>query len=134
MNKKTDIEDLEKRIPFTVPSGYFQKLKSEIQEQCKSEDKPSFISILKLQIITPVLGIVLVLFTLFNNRTIINNEAIINNEEISVIELTDNDILAYLEEDIPQELIYEYTNLEDEEEMDEFLIEQYDYNELIYEL
>jgi len=134
MNKRINIEDLDKRIPFTVPSGYFQELKFKIQEQCVLEDKPSFISMLKLQIITPVLGIVLVLFTLFNNRTIINNEAIIDNEEISVIELTDNDILSYLEEeDIPSELIYEYTDLEIEE-IDEFLIEQYSYNDLIYEL
>ena len=128
MNKKTDIEDLERRIPFTVPSGYFQELKYVIQEQCKLEDKPSFIIIMKLQIITPVLGIVFVLFTLFNNRTVINNES------ISVIELTDNDILAYLEEDIPQDLIYEYTDLETEEEINEYLIEEYDYNDLIYEL
>ena len=101
MNKRTDIENLEKRIPFTVPSGYFQELKFDIQEQCKLEEKSSFISMIKLQIITPVLGIMLVLFTLFNNKTEIYNK------EISVIELTDNDILVYLEEDISQGLIYE---------------------------
>ncbi|HJM16132.1 MAG TPA: hypothetical protein QF851_01620 [Flavobacteriales bacterium] len=127
MNKRTDIENLEKRIPFTVPNGYFQELKFDIQEQCKLEEKSSFISMLKLQIITPVLGIMLVLFTLFNNKTEIYNK------EISVIELTDNDILVYLEEDISQGLIYEYTDLEIEE-IDEFMMEQYDYNELIYEL
>jgi hypothetical protein len=127
MNKRTDIENLEKRIPFTVPSGYFQELKFDIQEQCKLEEKSSFISMIKLQIITPVLGIMLVLFTLFNNKTEIYNK------EISVIELTDNDILVYLEEDISQGLIYEYTDLEIEE-IDEFMMEQYDYNELIYEL
>jgi len=127
MNKRTDIENLEKRIPFTVPNGYFQELKFDIQEQCKLEEKSSFISMLKLQIITPVLGIMLVLFTLFNNKTEIYNK------EISVIELTDNDILVYLEEDILQGLIYEYTDLEIEE-IDEFMMEQYDYNELIYEL
>ena len=127
MNKRTDIENLEKRIPFTVPNGYFQELKFDIQEQCKLEEKSSFISMLKLQIITPVLGIMLVLFTLFNNKTEIYNK------QISVIELTDNDILVYLEEDISQGLIYEYTDLEIEE-IDEFLIEQYSYNDLIYEL
>jgi hypothetical protein len=127
MNKRTDIENLEKRIPFTLPNGYFQELKFDIQEQCKLEEKSSFISMLKLQIITPVLGIMLVLFILFNNKTEIYNK------EISVIELTDNDILVYLEEDISQGLIYEYTDLEIEE-IDEFMMEQYDYNELIYEL
>ena len=120
MNKKTDIEDLERRIPFTVPSGYFQKLKSEIQEQCKSEDKPSFISIMKLQIITPVLGIVFVLFTLFTNRTVINNKV------ISEVELSKNDLIAYLENNLSDELLYEYSILEDEKVSDE-LSDEIDY-------
>ena len=113
MNKKTDIEDLERRIPFTVPSGYFQELKSEIQEQCKLEDKPSFISTMKLQIITPVLGIVFVLFTLFTNQTVINNNI------MSEVELTKDDIISYLENNLSEELLFEYTILEDKKEVDE---------------
>ena len=46
---------------------------------------------MKLQIITPVLGIVFVLFTLFTNRTVINKKV------ISELELTENDLIAYLE-------------------------------------
>ena len=135
MYKKTDIEELERRIPFTVPSGYFQELKSEIQEQCKLEDKPSFISIMKLQIITPVLGIVFVLFTLFTNRTVINNKV------ISEVELTENDLIAYLENNLSDELLFEYTILEDEKESDElsdeidYLLEyDMDYNLIINQL
>ena len=120
MNKKTDIEDLERRIPFTVPSGYFQELKSEIQEQCKLEDKPSFIRIMKLQIITPVLGIVFVLFTLFTNRTVINNKV------ISEVELTETDLIAYLENNLSDELLLEYIILEDEKEVDK-LSDEIDY-------
>ena len=120
MNKKTDIEDLERRIPFTVPSGYFQELKYEIQGQCKLEDKSSFISIMKLQIITPVLGIVFVLFTLFTNRTVINNKV------ISELELTENDLIAYLENNLSDELLFEYTILEDAKEVDE-LSDEIDY-------
>ena len=135
MNKKTDIEDLERGIPFTVPSGYFQELKYEIQEQCKLEDKSSFFSIMKLQIITPVLGIVFVLFTLFNNRTVINNEV------ISEVELTENDLIAYLENNLSDELLYEYSILEDEKVSDElsdeidYLLEyDMDYNLIINQL
>ena len=120
MNKKIDIEYLERRIPFTVPSGYFQELKYEIKEQCKLEDKPSFIIIMKLQIITPVLGIVFVLFTLFNNRIVINNKV------ISEVELTENDLIAYLENNLSDELLFEYTILEEEKEVDE-LSDEIDY-------
>jgi hypothetical protein len=135
MNKKIDIEYLERRIPFTVPSGYFQELKYEIQEQCKLEDKPSFISIMKLQIITPVLGIMFVLFTLFTNQKVINNKI------ISEVELTKNDLISYLENNLSEELLFEYTILEDEKEVDELSYEidyllEYDmeYNLIINQL
>jgi len=68
---------------------------------------------MKLQIITPVLGIVFVLFTLFTNRTVINNKV------ISELELTENDLIAYLENNLSDELLFEYTILEDAKEVDE---------------
>ena len=67
MYKKTDIEDLERRIPFTVPSGYFQELKSEIQKQCITKEKDSGFSVFQLKTLVPTLGILLVFITLFNN-------------------------------------------------------------------
>ena len=39
MNKKIDINKFERRIPFSVPSGYFKDLKFEIQNKCISKEK-----------------------------------------------------------------------------------------------
>ena len=41
MNKKIDINKLEIKIPFSVPSGYFEDLKFAIQNQCIREEKNS---------------------------------------------------------------------------------------------
>ena len=129
MNKNIDIEKFENETSFKVPEGYFSELKSDIQKQCTVEERPSFVSILKLQFITPSMAVVLVLFFLYNTNT--TTETIVeNNTETNI---TNDDLLAYLE-DVNEELIYEYITTETEEEIDDFLIEQYDYNDLIYEL
>ena len=131
MYKKTDIEDLERRIPFTVPSGYFQELKSEIQKQCITKEKDSGFSVFQLKILVPTLGILLIFITLFNNIEI----------TISEIELTESDLIAYLENNLSDELLYEYSILEDEKVSDElsdeinYLLEyDIDYNLIINQL
>ena len=131
MNKKIDIEDLERRIPFTVPSGYFQELKSEIQKQCITKEKDSGFSVFQLKTLVPTLGILLVFITLFNNI----------ETTISEVELSKNDLIAYLENNLSDELLFEYTILEDEKEVDElsdeidYLLEyDMDYNLIINQL
>ena len=131
MNKRTDIEDLERRIPFTVPSGYFQELKSEIQKQCIMKEKDSGFSVLQLKTLVPTLGILLVFITLFNNI----------ETTISELELTDSDLIAYLENNLSDELLYEYAIIDDEKESNklsdeiDYLIEyDMDYNLIINQL
>jgi len=116
MYKKTDIEDLERRIPFTVPSGYFQELKFEIKKQCITKEKDSGFSVFQFKTLVPALGILLVFITLFNNI----------ETTISEVELTKNDLIAYLENNLSDELLYEYAILEDEKEDDE-LSDEIDY-------
>lgn len=147
MYKKPDIEDLDRRIPFRVPSGYFQELKLEIQKQCITKEEDSSFSIFQFKTLVPTLGILLVFITLFNNITtnISNNieTNISNNIETSIsdVELTKNDLISYLENNLSDELLYEYAILEDEKESDElsdeidYLLEyDMDYNLIINQL
>ena len=151
MYKKTDIEDLERRIPFTVPSGYFQELKSEIQKQCITKEKDSGFSVFQLKTLVPTLGILLVFITLFNNiETTISevefsennlSEVELSKNDLSEVELSENDLIAYLENNLSDELLYEYSILEDEKVSDElsdeidYLLEyDMDYNLIINQL
>jgi hypothetical protein len=141
MNKKIDIEDLERRIPFTVPSGYFQELKSEIQKQCITKEKDSGFSVFQLKTLVPTLGILLVFITLFNNIETTISEVEFSENNLSEVELSKNDLIAYLENNLSDELLFEYTILEDEKEVDElsdeidYLLEyDMDYNLIINQL
>ena len=141
MYKKTDIEDLERRIPFTVPSGYFQELKSEIQKQCITKEKDSGFSVFQLKTLVPTLGILLVFITFFNNIETTISEVEFSENNLSEVELSKNDLIAYLENNLSDELLFEYTILEDEKEVDElsdeidYLLEyDMDYNLIINQL
>ena len=114
MNKKIDINKFERRIPFSVPSGYFKELKSEIQNNCITKEKGSSFSIFRS--LVPTIGILLFFITLFNSIETTNSE----------IELTENDLIAYLENNLSDELLYEYSILEDKNEDDE-LSDEFDY-------
>lgn len=114
MNKKIDINKFERRIPFSVPSGYFKDLKFEIQNKCIAKEKGSSFSI--VHSLVPVIGILLFFITLFNSIETTNSE----------IELTENDLIAYLENNLSDELLYEYCILEDKKEDDE-LSDEFDY-------
>jgi len=130
MNKNINIENLNKKNPFSIPEEYFLELKSEIQNQCIKEGKHSVSSVFQLKTLVPTLGILLVFITLFNNI----------ETTISQIELTENDLIAYLENNLSDELLYEYAILKDEEEdelSDEinYLLEyDMDYNLIINQL
>jgi len=114
MNKKIDINKFERRIPFSVPSGYFKELKFEIQNNCITKEKGSSFSIFRS--LVPTIGILLFFITIFNSIETTNSE----------IELTENDLIAYLENNLSDELLYEYSILEDKNEDDE-LSDEFDY-------
>ena len=114
MNKKIDINKFDRRIPFSVPSGYFKDLKFEIQNKCIAKEKGSSFSI--VHSLVPTIGILLFFITLFNSIETTNSE----------IELTENDLIAYLENNLSDELLYEYSILEDKKEDDE-LSDEFDY-------
>ena len=130
MNKKIDIEKIEKRTPCSVPENYFSELKSEIQDSCKTEDN-SYLSIFQYAI--PFLGISLIIFYFITNTGT-------TFTTVSEIELSQTDLIAYLEEDISDDLLYEYIYIEDEEtdelseEIDYLLDYNMDYNLIINQL
>jgi len=130
MNKKIDIDKFEKRTPFSVPENYFSELKSEIQDSCKTENK-SYLSIFQYAI--PFLGISLIIFYFITNTGT-------TFTTVSEIELSQTDLIAYLEEDISDDLLYEYIYIEDEEtdelseEIDYLLDYNMDYNLIINQL
>ena len=114
MNKKIDIHKFQRRIPFLVPNGYFQKLKFEIQNKCIAKEKGSSFSIFNS--LVPAIGILLFFITLFNNIETTNSE----------VKITDHDLIVYLENNISDQLLNEYSILEDENEDDE-LSDEFDY-------
>jgi len=125
MNKKIDIDNFERRVPFSVPDGYFIYLKSDIQNRCKSGEKKSFFEIFKP--VVTVLGILLILFAIFN----------IKDTNSSDVELTNNDLIAYIEDDLSDHFLYEYSFIDYENEEDEFIEEinyllEYDSDYIFY--
>ena len=103
MNKKIDINKLEIKIPFSVPSGYFEDLKFEIQNQSMREEKESSFYFFKIHFLVPSFGILLFFIVLFNNVENINPKA----------ELFENNF--------SDEYLYEYIILQEED--DKFLAE-----------
>lgn len=122
MNKKIDIEKLEKRNPYIVPEDYFLALTHNIMDKIDTPKKRYLFSAFQLQIIVPVFAIVVIIFSglWYNNQ----------NTNISDDDLVE--LLAFY--NVEEDLILEYIDFEKEEETDEYLMEQFNYNELIYEL
>ena len=122
MNKKIDIEKLEKRNPYIVPEDYFLALTHNIMDKIDTPKKRYLFSAFQLQIIVPVFAIVVIIFSglWYNNQ----------NTNISDDDLVE--LLAFY--NVEEDLILEYIDFEKEEETDEYLMEQFNHNELIYEL
>ena len=113
MNKKIDIKNIAKRNPYKVPKDYFLTLSQNIMYDVDSPKKESIISFSRLKTIAPALVIVILIFS----------------------NLTDEDLVELLAfYDVEEDLILEYIDLEKEETTDEYLMEHFNYNELIYEL
>jgi len=121
MNKKIDIEKIGKRNPYIVPKDYFLALTHNIMDKIDTPEKRLF-SAFQLQTIIPAFAIVVIIFSglWYNNQ----------NTNISDDDLVE--LLAFY--NVEEDLILEYIDFEKEEETDEYLMEQFDYHELLYEL
>jgi len=122
MKNKIDINNLDRKNPFTVPEDYFTTLTHNIMERVESPEQIKIMAFFQLKTIVPTLAIATILFSgVWYNK---NQKINITNDDL--IEL-----LSYYE--IEDNLIYD--ELEYEQEIaDEYLLDEYNYNELIYEL
>ena len=122
MKNKIDIDNLGKRNPFTVPEDYFTTLTHTIMDKIDTPEKVSIISFLHIKTLAPVLAIVVLIFSgvWYNNQPL----------EITTEELIE--VLTYYEVD--DDLLYEHVELEAEIQVDDYLIDHFNYNELINEL
>ena len=122
MNKKINIEKIGKRNPYIVPEDYFLTLTHNIMDKINTPEKGDIFSAFQLQILVPVFAIVVIIFSglWYNNQ----------NTNISDDDLVE--LLAFY--NVEEDLILEYIDFEKEEETDEYLMEQFDYHELLYEL
>lgn len=122
MNEKKKIEQLSKNSPFKVPEDYFTSLTHDIMEKIDEKEKPTFLDFFTLKTFVPAFAIIVIIFAAFwynnTNPTITNDDLI--------------DLLSYYE--MEDDLLYEYIALEDEYQEDDYLIDEFDYNELINEL
>jgi hypothetical protein len=122
MKNKINIESLSKNNPFTIPDDYFTNLTHNIMDRIETPKQTSTLSFFQLKTLAPVLAIFAVIFSgvWYNNQLL----------EITEEELIE--VLAYYEFD--NDLLYEYIELEDEIQVDDYLIDYFNYNDLINEL
>ena len=122
MKNKINIESLSKNNPFTIPEDYFTSLTHNIMDRIETPKQTSTLSFFQLKTLAPVLAIFAVIFSgvWYNNQ---------------LLEITDEElieVLAYYEFD--NDLLYEFIELEDEIQVDDYLIDHFNYNDLINEL
>ena len=122
MKNKIDINNLERKNPFNVPEDYFTTLTHNIMEKIEIPEQVKITAFFQLKTIVPTLVIAVILFSGFWYNK--NQEINISNDDL--IEL-----LAYYE--IEDNLIYDELEYE-QEKPEEYLLDEYNYNELIYEL
>ena len=122
MNEKIDIEKLEKRNPYIVPEDYFLALTPNIMDKVDTPEKRHIFSASQLQTLAPTFAMLLIVFSAvwYNNQ----------NPNI-----TDEDLVELLTfYDVEDELLLEFVELKQEEIIDDDLLNEFNYNELIYEL
>jgi len=122
MKNKINIESLSKNNPFTIPDDYFTSLTHNIMDRIETPKQTSTFSFFQLKTLAPVLAIFAVIFSgvWYNNQPLK-----ITDEELI-------EVIAYYEFD--NDLLYEYIELEDEIQVDDYLIDHFNYNDLINEL
>ena len=122
MNKRIDIEKLEKRHPYIVPKDYFTSLTHNIIDKVEEKERNTFFDFFTLKPLAPTFAMLLIVFSAvwYNNQT---------------PNITDEDLVELLSfYQVEDELLLEYVELELEETIDEYLLNEFNYNELIYEL
>ena len=122
MNKKIDIEKLEKRNPYKVPKDYFTSLTHNIMDKVEEKETNTFFDFFTFKVLTPTFAMLLIVFSAvwYNNQ----------NQNI-----TDEDLVELLTfYDVEDELLLEFVELKQEETIDDDLLNEFNYNELIYEL
>ena len=122
MNKKIDIEKLEKRNPYKVPKDYFTSLTHNIMDKVEEKETNTFFDFFTLKSFALTFAMLLIVFSAvwYNNQ----------NPNI-----TDEDLVELLSfYQVEDELLLEYIELELEKHIDEYLLNEFNYNELIYEL
>ena len=122
MNKKINIETLKKRNPYKVPRGYFTSLTHNIMDKAKEKETSTFFDFFTLKTLAPTFAMLLIVFSAvwYNNQ----------NPNITDEDLVE--LLAFY--DIEDELLLEFVELKQEEIIDDDLLNEFNYNELIYEL
>ena len=122
MNKKIDIEKLGKRNPYKVPEGYFLALTHNIMEKVGEKETSTFLDFFTLKTLAPTFAMLLIVFSAVWYNT--------QNPNI-----TDEDLVELLTfYDVEDELLLEFVELKQEEIIDDDLLNEFNYNELIYEL
>ena len=122
MNKKINIENLEKRNPYKVPKDYFTSLTHNIMDKVEEKETSTFFDFFTLKTLAPTFAMLLIVFSAvwYNNQ----------NQNI-----TDEDLVELLTfYDVEDELLLEFVELKQEEIIDDDLLNEFNYNELIYEL
>ena len=122
MNKKIDIEKLKKRNPYKVPKAYFTSLTHNIMDKVEEKETSTFFDFFTLKTLAPTFAMLLIVFSAvwYNNQ----------NPNI-----TDEDLVELLSfYQVEDELLLEYIEFELEESINEYLLNEFSYNELIYEL
>ena len=122
MNKKIDIEKLDKNNPFSVPKDYFITLTHKILDKVDKKDTVSFLSVFQIKSLAPAIVIIAIIFSgvWYNNQ----------NSQITEDDLVE--LLSFYQ--VEDELILEFIELELEENIEEYLLNEFNYNEIIYEL
>lgn len=118
MKNKINIEDFKKRNPFDVPEDYFINLTHDIMDKVDDTKERSIFSLKTLPISIGIAATLVFGIWFFNSDTEVTNHDLI-------------EVLAYYQ--VEDELLYEYIELEEEIQIDDYLIDQFDYNELINE-
>jgi hypothetical protein len=122
MKNKINIESLSKNNPFTIPDDYFTNLTHNIMDRIETPKQTSTLSFFQLKTLAPVLAIFAVIFS----------GVWYNNQHLEITDEELIEVLAYYEFD--NDLLYEYIELEEEIQVDDYLIDHFNYNDLINEL
>ena len=122
MKNTIDIEKLEKSNPYKVPKDYFTSLTHNIMDKVDKKETSTFFDFFTLKTLAPTFAMLLIVFSAvwYNNQ----------NPNI-----TDEDLVELLTfYDVEYELLLEFVELKQEETIDDDLLNEFNYNELIYEL